>query len=84
MDITGNGLRTTITGLRWETNYVFSISAVRSGIGGEGPRGPQSDVATTTCACKILLLILSLLILLALGMVALPFITDLSWEQGLS
>ena len=43
---------------------MFSISAVRSGIGGEGPRGPQSAVATTICAGKILFHILPLIILM--------------------
>ena len=38
--------------LRWETTYVFSVSALRPGQFGEGPRGTTSMSIMTLCDGK--------------------------------
>ena len=42
---------TVVTGLESNTDYEFSVAAVRDGIGGLGPRSPSVS-ASTTCESK--------------------------------
>ncbi|XP_033109587.1 uncharacterized protein LOC117110583 [Anneissia japonica] len=44
-----NTLSGTASGLMWDTNYTFAVSAVRPGKGGEGPIGMQRISAKTLC-----------------------------------
>ena len=41
----------TVTGLEPDTDYVFSVAAVREGTGGTGPRSPSVN-AITDCGSK--------------------------------
>ncbi|XP_071954250.1 angiopoietin-1 receptor-like [Antedon mediterranea] len=44
-----NSLSGTVNGLLWDTEYIFSVSAVRPGEGGEGPVGKGTVTAKTIC-----------------------------------
>ncbi|XP_071953126.1 uncharacterized protein [Antedon mediterranea] len=44
-----NALSGTVSGLMWDTQYTFAVSAVRPGEGGEGPIGEGTVTAKTLC-----------------------------------
>ncbi|XP_071952993.1 uncharacterized protein [Antedon mediterranea] len=43
----------TVTGLKWDTEYSFAVSAVRAGEGGEGPIGEKELLTKTLCGIPL-------------------------------